>query len=75
MFATLLFSKYPVLSPTCQKRRRVLDLDVRGQDEDRYLRHFLANRLRRPETFGGMVGRHPDVHDDKVGPVLTSEIE
>ena len=42
---------------------RVLDLDVRGQDQDGDVRELGADHAGRVETLGGMVRRHPDVHD------------
>jgi hypothetical protein len=53
----------------------MLHLDVRGQDEDRDLRHLLANRLRSLETFGRMAGWHPNVDDRKLWPMLTDEAQ
>src|SRR5262249_58174384 len=61
--------------PAREQRSRVLDLHVGREDEDRDLGHLIANRLRRPETFGGMVGRHTDVDDGNVGSMLADETE
>ena len=51
----------------------MLDLDVRGNDEDRRLRNLLANHARRLEPFRRVVRRHADVHDRELGPMLADE--
>ena len=59
--------------PAAEEVHRVLDLDVCGENEDRGLRSFLTNHPRRLEPFGRVVGRHPDVHDRELGPLLSDE--
>ena len=61
--------------PARQERRRVLDLDVGREDEDRGLRDLRANGLCRREPFRRMVRRRPDVDDGNVGPMLAYEVE
>jgi hypothetical protein len=54
---------------------RILDLDMRREDEDAGLGKLLTNRLRCGEPFGGMRRRHADVDDDELGLVLAHERE
>ena len=53
--------------------RRLLDLDVRGENEDRGLRKLLADHAGGIETFGRVAGRHPDVDDRELGSMLADE--
>ena len=60
---------------SAEQLHRVLDLDVRGQDEDRDLRQLLADRPRRLEPFGRMGRRHADVDDRDVRLLLPHELD
>jgi len=53
----------------------VLDLDVRGQDQDGDVREFRADLAGRVKTLGRVAGRHPDVHDHQLGPSLPDQRE
>ena len=53
----------------------MLDLDVRGQDEDRDLRQLFADRPRRLEPLGRMGRRHADVDDRNVRLLLPHELD
>jgi L-iditol 2-dehydrogenase len=41
----------------------MFDLGMRGKDENRDIRKFRTNLAGCVEAFGGVPGRHPDVHD------------
>ncbi|MBV9449910.1 MAG: hypothetical protein JO345_28865 [Streptosporangiaceae bacterium] len=60
---------------TGQEVHRMLDLHVRGQDEDGDAGEIQADLASRVETLGGMAGRHPDVHDHQFGPLITDKRE
>ena len=53
--------------PRAEQVHRVLDLDVRGEDEDRDLRQLFADRPRRLEPLGRVGRRHADVDDRESG--------
>jgi hypothetical protein len=53
--------------------RRLLDLDVRGENEDRDLREFFADRARGIEPFARVAGWHPDVDDRELRLMLPNE--
>src|SRR4029077_20506562 len=61
--------------PAGEQRGRVLDLDVSRKDEDRDVRHLVANRLRRAETFSRVTGRHADVDDGQIGLKPADKVE
>jgi signal transduction histidine kinase len=52
---------------------RLLDVDVCGQQHDRSVGQLLTDRACRLETFVGVVRRHPDVDDRKVGTLVADE--
>jgi hypothetical protein len=52
--------------PRCEQVRRVLDLDVGRQHDDRDLREVPADRLRRVKALGRMTRRHPDIDEGQV---------
>ena len=47
-----------------QQRHRVLDLDVRREDQDGDVGKLVADRPGRVQPLGGVGGRHPDVDQD-----------
>ena len=51
----------------------MLYLDIRGENDDRGLGDFVANYPSRIEPFRCVARRHPDVHDRKLGPMLSDE--
>ena len=51
----------------------MLDLDMRGEDEDADLRKLLADRAGRVEPLGRVRRRHADVDDDELGLLLAHE--
>ena len=53
-----------------QQTHGVLDLDMRGKDKDGDVRKFRTNLASRVKAFGGVTGRHPDVHDHQFRPLL-----
>ena len=53
----------------------MLDLDVRGEDEDRDLRQLVADRPRRLEPLGRMGRRHPDVDDRNLRLLPSHELD
>ena len=52
----------------------MLDLDMRGEDEDRNLRRLLPDDARGVEPLSRVRRRHADVDDRKVGVVLAYEL-
>ncbi len=70
-------SRHPVLQqvadaagPVGEQLGRVLPLDVLAQDEDRRARDQPTRLDRRTQPLVALGGRHPDVDDRHVGPVL-----
>jgi hypothetical protein len=59
--------------PAGQQVQRVLHLDMCRKDQDRGLRELSTDRARRVQALGGVARRHPDVHDDKVGPPVANQ--
>ena len=53
----------------------MLDLDMRGKDEDGDVREFRANLAGCLKAFGRVSRRHPDVHDHQFGLPLADERE
>ena len=53
--------------------RRLLDLDVSGENEDRGLRDLLADHAGGIETLGRVAGGHPDVDDRELRSMLANE--
>jgi undecaprenyl-diphosphatase len=53
---------------------RVLDLDVRRQDQDGDPGELRPDHPGRVQAFGGMAGRHPDVHDHQLGLLLPHQL-
>jgi CheY-like chemotaxis protein len=58
-----------------QQLHRLIDLGVRGQDEDGRGRELVADLPRRLQALGQVVRRHPDVDDREIGPVRTDQVE
>src|SRR3954468_13961522 len=57
----------------CQQRHRLRHLHVRRQEQDRHLRKFLANQVRRLEALRPMIWRHADVDDGQIRLALANE--
>jgi membrane-associated phospholipid phosphatase len=53
---------------------RVLDLDVRRQDQDGDHGELGTDHPGRVQAFGGMAGRHPDVHDHQLRILLPHQL-
>jgi hypothetical protein len=53
----------------------LLELDVRGENEDCGLRQLLADHAGGIETFARVAGRHPDVDDRELGSMLADELD
>ena len=51
----------------------LLELDVGGQHQDCGVRQLLADHPGGVQAFGGVGGRHPDVHDDQVRPPVPDQ--
>lgn len=58
-----------------QQLHRVLDLDVRGEQQDRDVRKLLPDRARRLQPLLGVRLRHPDVYDDQIRGVRSYEVK
>jgi hypothetical protein len=54
---------------------RLLDLDMRGEHENRRLGQLFADLAGGVEALDRMGGRHTDVDDGEVGPVLPNELD
>ena len=59
--------------PSASKRRRVVHLDVRRENENPDAGILLPDGAGRLEPFDGLRGRHPDVHEHQVGGELAHE--
>ena len=53
----------------------MLDLDMRGKDKNGDVRKFRTNLAGCVKAFGGVTGRHPDVHDHQFRPLLAHKCE
>ena len=53
----------------------MLDLDMRGKDKDGDVRKFRTNLAGCIEAFGGVTGRHPDIHDHQFRLLFAHERE
>ena len=53
----------------------MLHLGVRRQDQDRGVRVLPADLVGGVQAFGGMAGRHPDIHDHQLGPLLADQLK
>ena len=58
-----------------QQLHHVLDLDVRGELQDRDVRKLLPDRARRLQPLLGVRLRHPDVYDDQIRGVRSYEVK
>ena len=51
----------------------LLEFHVGRQHQDRDVGQLLADNPGGVQAFGGVCGRHPDVHDDQIRPVIANQ--
>ena len=61
------------LAPLGEQAHRAVDLDMRGEHEDAYVREFLADRRRGIEALGRMGGGHANIQHDQLWKVLANQ--
>src|SRR5262249_57793041 len=61
--------------PRREELRRMLDLDVPGEDEDADLRELVANRMRGLEPLRRVGRGHPDVDDHEIRLAVAHELD